>query len=68
MSINGLNSEIFKLLDKPFEKLNANFSNFFVFLTERIETFIDFIADYLRGIYDFDGKIFTQTKEFLIKV
>jgi hypothetical protein len=68
LSIEGLNSEIYRLLDKPFEKKKAPFSNFFLFLVSKIESFIDQISIYLRGIYDFDGKIFLETKEFLIKI
>ena len=68
LNIDGLNSEIYKLLDKPFTGMKAHFSNLFLFVVEKIERFIDNISMYLKGIYDFDGKIFTYTKEYLLKV
>ena len=68
MNIDGLNSELFKLLGKPFEKKTASFSTFFVFIVQKIESFINLISVYLRGIYDFDGKIFLETRDFLINI
>ncbi len=68
MIIDGLNSEIYRLLDKKFELLDAPFSNFFVFVIQKIEEFVAHISVYLRGIYDFDGKIFVETQDFLTKI
>lgn len=63
-----MNSEIFKLLGKEFTDRKAPFSNFFVFIVDKIESFITQTAVFLKGIYDFDGKIFIKTKEFLERV
>lgn len=68
MNIDGINSEIYRLLDKPFEKRTATYSNFFLFIVTTIEEFIQKMAVFLKGIYDFDGKIFIQTKSFLEKI
>lgn len=68
MTVNDINSEIYRLLDKPFTKLTGGFSNFFLYLVSRIEEYITRITVYLKGIYDFDGKVFIETKAFLIKV
>lgn len=68
MTIDGINSEIYRLLDKPFEKRTASYSNFFLFIVTTIEDFIQKMSVYLKGIYDFDGKIFIQTKSFLGKI
>lgn len=68
MNVDGLNSEIYRLLDKPFDPVIAPFSNFFIFVVSKIEEFINHISVYLRGVYDFDGKIFLETRDFLIKI
>lgn len=68
MSVNDINSEIYKLLDKPFAAVTAEFSNFFLYLASRIEEYISRITVYLKGVYDFDGKVFIQTKAFLLKI
>ena len=68
MTINDINSEIYRLLDKPFQPCTAPFSNFFLVVVEVIENFVKSMSIYLRGIYDFDGKIFIQTRDFLSKI
>lgn len=68
LTINGLNSELYKLLGKTFEPKQAGFSNFFLFLVQLVEDYIRDISEYLRGIYDFDGKVFAETKDFLVVI
>ena len=68
LTINGLNSELYKLLGKTFEPKPAGFSNFFLFLVQVVEEYIRDVSEYLRGIYDFDGKVFAETKDFLMVV
>lgn len=67
-AINGMNSELFRLLDRPFTPLQAPFSNFLLMLIGTLKAYIQSMVQFLRGIYDFDGKIFTRLQAFIEKL
>lgn len=67
-NINGMNSELFKLLDREFTPLQAPFSNFLIMTIGILKAYIHSMVQFLRGVFDFDGKVFSRLRGFIVKV
>ena len=66
--INGLNSELFNILDRKFEPIQANFSQFVHLIAQGCTNLVQKLAILTKGNLDTDNSLVEQVDDFINKI